>query len=291
MHFKDHKLVGVLFDPARWIGGEIIPEIVVLHDTASRLEEGSAADFLKDNEAKVSVQFIVEIDGSIIQQVPVNRRANHAGKSHYHGRKHCNGFSVGIEIVNVGRMTKNGADALTWFGQAFDIQEHGIQEINTPEHGAGLWMPYPEVQLIAVQRLLTALFSDVETLKDIVSHWYISPGRKVDTNPLFPLDHIRARVLGRDDPADDAADAQSDPVDRGDNFARINVPGDSLNMRRWPSLNPNIIGSVPHGTIVPVERLGVFDGRIWLQIFYGGQEGWVVQSYTIPIASTWEKPK
>jgi hypothetical protein len=28
-------------------------------------------------------------------------------------------------------------------------------------------------------------------IKEIVTHWLISPGRKVDTNPLFPLEQLR----------------------------------------------------------------------------------------------------
>lgn len=283
MQFKNHKLVDHPFNAARWTGGEITPKIVVLHDTASRLDTGSAARFLQDNEAKVSVHFVVEMDGGVTQQVPINRRANHAGRSHYHGRDHCNGFSIGIEIVNPGRMTRTGSTARTWFGQGFDIEEHGIQEITTPEHGAGLWMPYPEAQIAAVLELLQALFGASADLKDIVTHWYISPGRKMDTNPLFPLSHIKARVLGRDDPAEDAAEEQSTALTDANQLIQVDAPGDTLNLRRWPSFNPNTIAQIPDQAILPVLRKGTFAGRDWAQVLYGGQTGWIVARYAAAI--------
>jgi N-acetylmuramoyl-L-alanine amidase len=34
---------------------------------------------------------------------------------------------------------------------------------------------------------------------------------------------------------------------------------------------------------VPVVRRGVFEGRNWLKVIYGGQEGWIVASYAAPV--------
>lgn len=283
MNFQDNKLTGEPFNEARWTGGQITPEIVVLHDTAGRLAPGNAANYLRKNDRKVSVHFVVERDGLLEQQVPVDRRANHAGKSQYHGRKNVNGFSVGIEIVNPGRLKRfNDDTAQAWFGQNYEIQKYGIQEIETPEHGAGLWMPYTEAQIKTVTELLVALFEYVPTLTDIVPHWYISPGRKSDTNPHFPLEHVRSKVFGREDPRDDFADASSAGVNDG-SFVEIETRGGGLNLRAAPTINPNILATIPDGTVVPVLRIGAFDGRDWLQVFYGGQEGWIVSRYAAPV--------
>ena len=279
MAFKDGIMKGVSFRKAQWIGSEITPEIVVLHDTASRLEQGNAARYLRKNDVKVSVQFVIERDGSLEQQVPVTRRANHAGKSNYHGRKHCNGFSVGIELVNPGRMAVSGANAIAWYGAAFDIQKYGIQSMQTAQHGSGAWMPYTEAQLDTLIPLLRDLFKSFVTLSDITTHWYISPGRKMDTNPLFPLEHVRSLVFGREDPLDVHAEDNSKPV--ADNvFVQIDTPGDALNLRRWPSFNPNVLTAIPDGTVVPVLRTGTFNGRVWLCVQYGGHEGWIVANYS-----------
>lgn len=280
MRVKNSRMDGVPYAAAKAIGGHIVPEIVILHDTAGRLDAGNSAAFLRDNKAGVSVHFVVERDGSIEQQVPLNRRAAHAGKSIFHGRNDCNAFSIGIEIVNPGRMRRlSGQEAQTWWGQVFDFSDIDMVEMTTAEHGSGVWASYPAVQIEALQQLLAALFAGVSSLRDITTHWYVSPGRKVDTNPLFPLDHIRPRVLGRDDPADAEADAGSELVPTV-TMLRINAPGDSLNMRRWPSFNPNVIAAIPHGVPVPVQRRGTFDGRAWSLVQYGGREGWIIDAYT-----------
>ncbi len=283
MKILNHKLEGVEFFPARWTGGKITPEIVILHDTAGRLDKGNSARYLANNEAKTSVHFVVERDGSITQLVPTNRQASHAGKSSYHGREWCNSFSLGIEIVNAGKMTRipgeSGLWARAWWKETFqDGDDVELVEMTTPEHGPGVWMDYTPEQITTVTLLLEALFRDIKTLKDITTHWYVSPGRKVDTNPLFPLEQIRAKVLGRDDPADIAAEQGSLTAH---DLRRV-VAASGLNMRRWPSFNPNVILSIPDGTVVPVLRAGKFGGREWLCVLYAGQEGWIIKSYTQP---------
>lgn len=287
MRIVNHLLSDVAFQRARWTGPEITPSIVILHDTAGRLEKGNSARYLADNNAQVSVHFVVELDGTVIQQVPTNRRANHAGKSSFNGRSNCNDFAIGIEIVNPGRMTRIGpTQAVAWWGQQFATGLFDIREVTTPEHGHGLWMNYPESQITAVVALLEALFSGVPTLTDITTHWYVSPGRKVDPNPLFPLDQVRSRIFGQDDPADVAAEALSQPVNAtpvAPAFVAVETPGDGLNLRRWPSFNPNITASIPDGTVLPVLRKGMFDGRLWLATTYGGKEGWVLAVHTAPI--------
>jgi len=284
MHIEDHKVEGMAFKPAHFTGGVINPEIVILHDTAGRLSPGNSAAYLaSQNTAKASVHFVVEIDGHITQLVPVNRRANHAGRSNFNGRESCNEFAIGIEIVNPGRMIRlSDTQAQAWWGEQFAINLMGIREVNTREHGHGLWMPYPKAQIEAVIELLSCLFRDVPSLHDITTHWYVSPGRKVDVNPLFPLDQVRTMVLGHDDPAEAEASDASVPFEDGESMATIAAPGDMLNLRRWPSLNPNVIGTIPDGAKVPLLRAGVFGGRQWLKVLYGGQEGWIVARYATP---------
>lgn len=284
MQFKNHIAQNLSYSRAKNIGDKIVPTIVVLHDTAGRLDKFNSANYLLTAPRGVSVHFVVERDGTITQQVPTNRRAGHAGTSEYHGQKGCNNFSIGIEIVNPGRMTDaGGGRARTWFKETYDVAEAGIHFIQTKEHGAGWWMDYEPEQIAALEALLHALFDYVPTLTDIVTHWYVSPGRKVDTNPLFPLESLKARVLGRDDLQDQVADDASDLIEDKGEMVSIEVPNDTLNMRRWPSFNPNVIATIPDGVVVPVIRAGTFGDRPWLKVRYSGQEGWIVASHAAPI--------
>lgn len=46
----------------------------------------------------VSAHLLIRRNGDVIQYVPFNKRAWHAGQSNYQGRERCNDFSIGIEL-------------------------------------------------------------------------------------------------------------------------------------------------------------------------------------------------
>lgn len=169
-------------------GGRMTPALIVLHDTAGRLESGSSVSWFLDKASKVSAHFVIERDGRVTQMVACDRQAWHAGKSTWKGRANCNGFSVGIEIVNPGQMAAKGARAVTWFGQVFEREAlaHRIVPATTDQHGSGLWMDYTREQIATVEALIAALVKAYPTIRDVAGHVHISPGRKVDPNPLFP---------------------------------------------------------------------------------------------------------
>ncbi|HAO86958.1 MAG TPA: 1,6-anhydro-N-acetylmuramyl-L-alanine amidase AmpD, partial [Gammaproteobacteria bacterium] len=49
-------------------------------------------------DLQVSAHLLIKRDGSIIQFVPFDKRAWHAGKSNFNGQDNCNDFSIGIEL-------------------------------------------------------------------------------------------------------------------------------------------------------------------------------------------------
>ncbi|MBO6789532.1 MAG: N-acetylmuramoyl-L-alanine amidase [Dinoroseobacter sp.] len=285
MQIIRNKLDRAEYLPSKHIGGKIEPELIVLHDTAGRLEKGNSVGWLRDNPGKASAHFVIERDGEVIQLVPTNRRANHAGRSQYHGKEWCNGFSIGIEIVNPGKMRAGGnGTAIPWFSHPYDIDEFGITAASTPEHGSGMWMPYTEAQIAAVIALCAALLKAHQDIQDIRAHWYVSPGRKVDTNPLFPMEQVRNIVLGRDEtPEKDVEDlvdgSEWSRSSRDTKGYAVSTGGDTLNMRSWPSFNPNVLAAIPDGTVLFPLRKGHFGNRRWSQVEYGGKRGWVVSRY------------
>jgi hypothetical protein len=123
--------------------------------------------------------------------VPFNRRAFHAGVSAYKGRKDCNQFSIGIEIVNPGKLDRHGRAYFHKDNQpGFDMEN--LVRKKTKEHGDGVWMSYTPEQIVAVTEICRALIQ-AYPIEDITAHWAVAlpPGRKVDTNPLFPLEEVR----------------------------------------------------------------------------------------------------
>lgn len=200
------------------MGGRMTPSLIVLHDTAGRLTRGSSVAWFLDPAAKVSAHFVVERDGAVTQLVPCDRQAWHAGQSAWKGRAHVNGFAVGIEIVNPGKLAPRGVDkAVAWFGEVYDLKSNAIEARATDQHGSGLWMAYTDAQIRAVTDLIAALAEAYPSIKEVVGHYQISPGRKVDPNPLLPprlLGPIRRPRLA--DPASqDVASVQSRLKDLG----------------------------------------------------------------------------
>lgn len=251
--------------------GQITQNVIVLHDTAGRLDHESSVRWLCDESARASAHFVIGRAGEIVQLAPTNVATWHAGQSNWRGNSNVNGFSIGIEIVNPGimRRTPTG-EARAWFGQTFEIETFGIEARSTPEHGSGLWMPYSEEQIEAVIGVCVALIAAYPTIADITTHWAISPGRKVDTNPLFPLEHVSGRVFGRLHTAD------------GDGNDATTTVG--VNMRRWPSLADNVIRVLPTGSRVRTIRSGVFtnagEAARWFLVHAGAAgEGWVHGGY------------
>lgn len=130
------------------------PSILVLHYTGMKTGEEAIAR-LRDPEAKVSSHYVVEEDGRVFRLVPEERRAWHAGRSFWRGRRNVNGDSIGIEIVN-------------------------------PGHEWG-YRPFPEPQVAAVIALVADIRSrwSIED-RDIVGHSDVAPTRKDDPGELFP---------------------------------------------------------------------------------------------------------
>jgi N-acetylmuramoyl-L-alanine amidase len=272
---KNHRLhrdaMPVEFRATPNKGGTTVPTVIVLHDTAGRLDHESSVRWLCDKAAKASAHFVIGRGGEIVQLAPTDVATWHAGRSSWRGKPNVNGFSIGIEIVNPGIMQCTQAgEARAWFGQTFAFDEFGIEARSLPEHGSGLWMPYTAEQISAVIGICGALVAAYPSIADITTHWAISPGRKVDTNPLFPLEQVRGRVLGRADaPAGDGTDAATTV---------------GVNMRRWPSLADNVIRVLPAGSRVRTIRSGVFangaDVVRWFLVDAGTcGEGWVHGAY------------
>lgn len=77
------------------------PDIILLHYTGMPTGE-AALQRLCSAEDKVSAHYVVFEDGRIVQCVPEERRAWHAGVSSWAGETDINSRSIGIEIVNPG---------------------------------------------------------------------------------------------------------------------------------------------------------------------------------------------
>lgn len=123
----------------------------------NRLDPAEHPYFEDIYRLRVSAHLLLNRGGDITQYVPFDKRAWHAGVSAYQGRKHCNAFSIGIEL--------EGADTI----------------------------PYTEAQYRQLAAVIAALLKTYPKLskRHITGHSDIAPGRKTDPGPAFDWTKLR----------------------------------------------------------------------------------------------------
>ena len=77
------------------------PDMILLHYTGMQTGEAALQQLTKA-ASKVSSHYVVFENGRIVQCVPEDKRAWHAGESSWAGETDINSRSIGIEIVNPG---------------------------------------------------------------------------------------------------------------------------------------------------------------------------------------------
>lgn len=144
--------------PPLEFGGPYITQLFT-----NTLDENAHEFFTEISHLRVSSHLLIRRDGSIIQYVPFNKRAWHAGVSSYNGRKACNDFSIGIEL--------EGAD---------EIPYETIQYEKLSEVSKALIAHYPQM-----------------SEKRITGHSDVAPGRKTDPGPAFDWAKYKAMLASK----------------------------------------------------------------------------------------------
>ncbi len=117
-------------------------------------------------DVKVSAHCLIRRDGNLIQYVPFNKRAWHAGVSNYKGIDNCNDFSIGVEL--------EGTDNLA----------------------------YTSIQYQVLSALAKSLIKHYPNMgiQDIVGHQDIAPGRKTDPGESFDWLYFQRLLSEQSDP-------------------------------------------------------------------------------------------
>lgn len=138
--------------PGRF-GGPYIDDLFM-----GRLDPAGHPYFAGIHQLRVSAHCLIRRDGELVQYVPFQRRAWHAGLSCFEGRERCNDFSVGIEL--------EGTDTGTYTDAQYRV-------------------------LAEVSRVLMRVYPAI-TPERITGHSDIAPGRKTDPGPGFDWGRFRA---------------------------------------------------------------------------------------------------
>ncbi|MBX9991309.1 N-acetylmuramoyl-L-alanine amidase [Phreatobacter oligotrophus] len=193
-----HRLLAdgrpVPFRPSPHGGSPIRPAYLVLHYTAG-LTAASAIGWFLDPKAKASAHLVIGRDGAVTQMMAFDRSAWHAGVSAWAGLSGLNSHSIGIEMVNAGKLVRGPAGGWrTWTGEPVPEADVLIaRHRNEPAEAA--WHRYSEAQVATVTAIGAALHAAYR-FKGVVGHEDIAPRRKVDPGPAFPLKEVAARIMG-----------------------------------------------------------------------------------------------
>lgn len=172
----------------------ISPEYLVMHFT-SGMSVAAVVSWFKNPAARVSAHLCIGRDGSIVQFVPFDTIAWHAGDSVWANRTGLNKYSIGIEMDNAGSLSRYGNKWM--LGKNIIPDDQVIIKTHKLEYAARGWHIYTEAQLNACREVMLLLFAQYKFL-DVIGHEDISLGGKVDPGPAFPMDEFRTAALGLD---------------------------------------------------------------------------------------------
>lgn len=172
------------FFPTKNHGGKITPRYLVLHFTANSTVSGTVKWFQKQG-SEASAHIIIGRDGEVVQMVPFHLRAWHCGTSKWRGLGDLNSHSIGIEMVNWGKLKYRKGKLISW---AQEI----VPDDDAVEAMGEWWQRYTPEQIEVCANLSREIVRAYE-LEDVLGHNEIAlpAGRKVDPGPAFPLQQVR----------------------------------------------------------------------------------------------------
>ncbi len=253
----NHRLTPAHQFPLRHGSQSVTPRYIVLHYDAGTSLAGTFS-YLKPRN--LSYHHLIDRDGSLVQGVPLNKKAWHAGQSNYRDiAEDVNAHAIGISMANRGSVNK--------YGNRYWLEYEVGQRIGDPltadqvvrgYHPNGgserYWERFPDTQVATCREICQSLIENYPTITDIVGHDEIAIGRKVDPGPAFPLISFYNLVPGR---------GRSEQ-----HRYRVNTPGETLNIRRGPSSSTEIYGVLQHDQLVYGRSFAYSNGTVskWLSI-------------------------
>ena len=204
MHVKNHLLYGddgtqIQFEATQNHWPNLKPIYLVIHYTADNDLQRVVRHFkTRYEKGNASAHLIIDKNGDVIQMVKFNRKAWHAGRSSWGEIDGLNHYSIGIELMNAGRLEKTASGQwLSWYGEQIDnslvVERPHKNDANRTIYG---WEIYTQQQIQSLISVAKALHNRYNFL-DVLGHDDISPGRKNDPGPAFNMVSVGAMILGR----------------------------------------------------------------------------------------------
>lgn len=159
---------------------------IVVHYSASSFLN-STVDFLARDEVPASAHLVIGRDGSAAQLVPFNIMSWHAGNSHYKGLDRLNRFSIGIELINAGKLKCICGSFYTGYGRLIPKEE-----VFAAPEASGIpsyWHKFTNEQIDCLKKVICHLREWYPSIKEVIGHSDITR-RKIDPGRAFPWDEL-----------------------------------------------------------------------------------------------------
>lgn len=183
--------------PTENAGASIQPQLIVLHSTLTGSLKRTVETLL-NSSIGASVHFLIDRDGAVVQLVPTNRAARHAGRDSRWGElKGLNGYSVSIDFINLGQLDKVDQETFKDYTGAI-VSADDVQVVVGPFETT-YWHRFTGPQL-AVAQALAGELSKHYKIQAIAGHCNVLPERKADPGPAFPIAVFGNTVLGKSEP-------------------------------------------------------------------------------------------
>ncbi len=141
--------------PPEQFGGDYIDQLF-----CNQLNPEEHPYFKEIYQLRVSSHLLIKRTGEIVQYIPFNKRAWHAGISEYKGKDRCNDFSIGVEL--------EGSENHPYTANQYQ-------------------------QLISATQALIKYYPNL-SVEHITRHSDISPGRKTDPGESFNWDWFLSEI-------------------------------------------------------------------------------------------------
>lgn len=177
--------------------GSLRPILLVFHAIGGGSLNACLAR-LRERLARASAHLVIGRDGKVVQMVPFNRRAFHAGRGRWGALEDLNGHAIAILLENGGRAQKRADGGYWLLGRGVERRlEPGEAVLARQQHEAeeSAWQAFTADQVetaVAVGQALHAAFG----FAAVLGGEDIAPGQSDEPGPAFPMMQVRARVLG-----------------------------------------------------------------------------------------------
>ena len=174
-------------------------QYIVMHITTGTTMQATVNFFRGTNPESASAHLVIGRDGRVVQMVPFNQAAHHAGGGYWENQGALNLHSIGIEVDNAGMLVEKNDGTLMC--RSTIVHPSQVERFRHWKlYREKPWQTFPDIQLKVTFKVVKALARHFPSLKELLEHERINLLNRYDPGPLFPMEDLRLEILHRKQP-------------------------------------------------------------------------------------------